>query len=118
MTRKTAKEWAKELHDGADIYRKEGRHDLAERQDEVAALLIRQEGTLIAKSSPELQTLVNALRSKVGECGALVDDQGFSWAGCTLVRVRFTGQRAVVYDRTHRVDYEAEYRQRDREDWK
>jgi hypothetical protein len=48
MTRKTAKEWAKELHDGADIYRKEGRHDLAERQDEVAALLVRLDGQVEA----------------------------------------------------------------------
>jgi hypothetical protein len=82
------------------------------RIDTTDSVLIRQEGTMIAKSSPELRTLVNALRSKVGECGALVDDQGFSWAGCALIRARFSGVRQVHSKNMVYVDYEAEYRQR------
>ncbi len=72
---------------------------------------ITQEGTLIAASASALRTLVNALRAQVGSRGTLVDDLGFSYAGCTLVRVTFSGERRVDAAGNHYADYVAEYRQ-------
>ena len=72
---------------------------------------ITQEGTLIAASASALRTLVNALRAQVGARGTLVDDLGFSYAGCTLVRVTFSGERRVDAAGNHYADYAAEYRQ-------
>jgi hypothetical protein len=72
MTAKTAKEWAKELHDGADIYRKEGRHDLAERQDEVAALLIRLDKQVEAAKACSIH-IVTVPGSISADCIAKLD---------------------------------------------
>ncbi len=72
---------------------------------------IRQEGTLVASSASGLRTLVNALRAQVGSRGTLVDDLGFSYANCALVRVAFSGERRVDTAGNHYADYSAEYRQ-------
>ncbi len=72
---------------------------------------IRQEGTLISSSAAGLKTLVNALRAQVGTRGTLVDDLGFSYAGCTLSSVRFSAERRVDTQGNHYADYVAEYLQ-------
>ncbi len=72
---------------------------------------LRQEGTLVAASAAALRTLINALRAQVGSRGTLVDDLGFSYANCTLVRVVFSGERNVDAAGNHYADYSAEYRQ-------
>ena len=76
-----------------------------------AGATLRQEGTLVASGASALKTLVNALRAQVGSRGTLVDDLGFSYAGCTLVRVAFSGERLVDPQGNHYADYVAEYRQ-------
>jgi hypothetical protein len=72
---------------------------------------IRQQGTLIAASAGMLLSLVNNLRSQVGQRGTLVDDFGFSYTNCTLVRVTFDGSRRVDPQGNHYLDYTVEYRQ-------
>jgi len=72
---------------------------------------IVQHGTLIAASAGVLKTLVNSLRSQVGQRGTLVDDFGFSYANCTLVGVTCDGSRRVDPQGNHYLDYTVEYRQ-------
>ena len=72
---------------------------------------LRQEGTLVASSAAALKTLVNALRAQVGSRGILVDDLGFTYAGCTLVRLSFSGERRVDPQGNHYADYVADDRQ-------
>ena len=73
--------------------------------------MIRQEGVFVAASAAALRTLVNSLRAQVGSRGTLVDDLGFSYANCTLVRVTFSGERRVDAAGKHYADFIAEYRQ-------
>ena len=72
---------------------------------------ITQEGTLIAASASALKTAINNLRSYVGTRGTLVDDFGFSYYNCTMIRVTFDGNRQVDPQGNHYVDYTVEYRQ-------
>jgi len=72
---------------------------------------IIQEGTLIAASAGVLKTLINSLRSQVGERGTLVDDFGFSYYNCTMISVTFAGARQVDPQGNHYLDYMVAYRQ-------
>jgi hypothetical protein len=72
---------------------------------------IEQRGTLIAASASVLRTLINNVRSQVGERGTLVDDFGFSYYNCTMMKVSFDGTRSVDPQGNHYLDYTVEYRQ-------
>ena len=72
---------------------------------------IIQEGTLIAASASVLKTLINNLRSQVGQRGTLVDDFGFSYYNCTMISVTFNGNRQVDPQDNHYLDYTVAYRQ-------
>jgi hypothetical protein len=70
-----------------------------------------QEGTLTAASGSELLNRMGAICDQVGQRGDLVDDLGWTYADCVLLRFELAGPRRLDAGGRHCADYRLRYRQ-------